>query len=192
VSADAEIVSVGDSTTPWIVATPNPVPSLSGRGRTTISWNTAHEPAGPVYVSEEGGPEILFAGVSRYGSQEAPWIGTGKSYEFRLYSERDRSRRIASVVVKSRDESILVASPNPVPGGSGAGATTIVWNTGDGTFGEVYVSVNDGPEVLFAGGPQGSQEARWITSGSVYVFRLYKVAPGRRLISSVAVRRSVS
>jgi hypothetical protein len=37
-------------------------------------------------MSENGSAEILFAGASRYGSQDAPWISVGKKYEFRLYS----------------------------------------------------------------------------------------------------------
>jgi hypothetical protein len=32
----------------------------------------------------------------------------------------------------------------------------------------------------------------WIGNGSTYVFRLYKVGPGRTLLASITVRRSVS
>lgn len=187
-SANAVTTAVGRSSTPSIVATPNPVSSAHGRGRTTIVWDTGNEPPGQVFVSEDGGPEILFAGSSRYGSQEAGWIGKGKSYEFRLYSA-DRTRRLATVIVKSRDEWTLVASPNPVPGGAGTGTTRIAWNTGDSSVGEVFVSIDDGPEVLFARSPQGSQEATWITNRSTYVFRLYRIAGGRTLLGSVTVRR---
>ncbi|OLC99952.1 MAG: hypothetical protein AUH86_01240 [Acidobacteria bacterium 13_1_40CM_4_58_4] len=38
----------------------------------------------------------------------------------------------------------ITASPNPVPAGEGVGTTTITWNTGDGTVGQVYVSVDGG------------------------------------------------
>ena len=155
-------------------------------------WSTGTERPGPVYVSENGGPEILFAGESRYGSQDAPWISVGKTYEFRLYSGQDRTRPLATAVVTSRAEPILFATPNPVPAGPLAGKSEIRWNTGDGTVGEIYVSTNGGPEILFARNSQGSQEAGWIANGSTYVFRLYKVGQERTLLASITVRRSVS
>jgi hypothetical protein len=176
---------------PSLVAEPNPVPPTAGVGRTTIKWDTGKEPPGPVYVSENGAPEILFAGESQYGSQDAPWIGVGKTYEFRLYSGQNRERRLASVVVTSKAGPTLFATPNPVPAGPERGKTDIGWNTGDGGAGEVWVSINDGPEILFARNPQGSQEAGWIDHGSVYVFRLYKVDREKRLLASITVRRSV-
>jgi hypothetical protein len=188
-SVNAGITATGRSATPTIVANPNPVSSAQDRGRTTISWDTGNEPPGQVFVSEDGGPEILFAGTSQYGSQEALWIGAGKSYEFRLYAGEGRTRRLASVVVKSRDDWTLIASPNPVPAGAEAGTTRIAWNTGDSSVGEVFVSVDGGPEVLFARSPQGSQEAAWIRNPSTYVFRLYRVGRGRTLLGSVTVRR---
>src|SRR5437899_8368797 len=37
----------------------------------------------------------------------------------------------------------ITATPNPVPAGEGKfGTTTVTWDTGDGSIGEVYVSVN--------------------------------------------------
>jgi hypothetical protein len=192
VSEASETKAVASGEIPSIIATPNPVPSTGGVGRTTIVWSTGKERPGPVYVSENGDPEILFAGESRYGSQEAPWIGVGKTYEFRLYAGSDRQRLLRSVVVTSRIEPLLFATPNPVPAGGGTGRTQIGWSTGDGSTGEIYVSTNNGPEILFARNPQGTQEASWISSGSVYVFRLYRIAQGKTLLASITVRRSTS
>jgi hypothetical protein len=67
----------------------------------------------------------------------------------------------------------LTASPNPVPAAGEAGTTTITWNTADGTAGQVYVSVDGGPESIFGGGPPGSAAAPWIQAGKTYEFRLY-------------------
>jgi hypothetical protein len=186
-----EAVSISSRETPSLLADPNPVTSTAGVGRTTIVWTTGREPAGPVYVSENGGPEILFAGESRYGSQEAAWIGVGKTYEFRMYSG-NRQRLLASVVVTSKAEPLLSATPNPVPAGRDVGRTQIGWNTGDGSIGEIHVSIDSGPEILFARNSQGSQEANWISNGSVYVFRLYKVGRGKTPIALITVRRSTS
>ena len=67
----------------------------------------------------------------------------------------------------------ITASPNPVHTGERNGTTTITWNTADGTEGQVYVSVDGGPEGKFAAGPQGSAAAGWIQAGKTFEFRLY-------------------
>ena len=67
----------------------------------------------------------------------------------------------------------ITASPNPVTTGEGPGTTTVTWNTGDGTAGQVYVSVDGGPEAVFAFGPSGSHAASWIQAGKTFEFRLY-------------------
>jgi hypothetical protein len=77
---------------PTIAADPNPVPPGSGLGRTRISWTTLTRDDAEVRVSQDGGPEHLFA-RGPTGSAEVNWIATGSSYEFRLYS-RDASRRL--------------------------------------------------------------------------------------------------
>jgi hypothetical protein len=82
---------------PWIMALPNPVPAGEGKGRTTISWNTADESDGMVYVSVNGGEESLFATL-RQGSSGANWIHAGASYEFRLYNS-EYTKLLAKVVV---------------------------------------------------------------------------------------------
>src|SRR3712207_5852602 len=66
----------------------------------------------------------------------------------------------------------LVANPNPVPAGPEPGTTTVTWNTGDGSIGRVYVSVDGHPEVLFVEGSAGSEQAPWIVAGRTYTFRL--------------------
>jgi hypothetical protein len=70
-----------------ITANPNPVPPGEGNGTTQISWNITDQSLGDVkvYVVEDGKPESLFAAGAK-GSQDAPWIATGPTYEFRLYS----------------------------------------------------------------------------------------------------------
>lgn len=70
---------------------------------------------------------------------------------------------------------VLTAVPNPVPAsGSEPGTTTVSWDTGDGSTGQVWVLFPDGREVLFAGGAKGTQEAPWIHAGQTYEFRLYR------------------
>src|SRR5262245_32813324 len=54
---------------------------------------------------------------------------------------------------------VLKADPNPVPKAEKLGKTTITWNTGDGSWGQVYVSVNGGEERLFKQEKSGAEEA---------------------------------
>lgn len=69
----------------------------------------------------------------------------------------------------------ISGSPNPC--NPGFGQTTCTTNVGWNAFGtssvSVWVSMDGGAEVLFAGGaPSGSQDASWIQLGHSYVFRL--------------------
>ena len=85
----------------------------------------------------------------------------------------------------------IAASPNPVPAGSTKfGTTTVTWDTGDGSIGEVYVSVNGKDEKLFAGNrAKGSLDAPWIGKGD-HEFRLYAGKEHKTVLASVKVTRS--
>ena len=71
-------------------------------------------------------------------------------------------------------QATIKAEPNPAPVTEGKfGKTTITWDTGDGTAGDVMLSHEGGDEKPFAKNRvKGSQEAAWIGKG-VYEFRLY-------------------
>ncbi len=81
-----------------LCASPNPVPPGIGPGKTTISWSSHATPDAAIYVSGGGIEEALFAGGS-YGSKEASFIQTGATYEFSLYTGRNRNRRVAQLSV---------------------------------------------------------------------------------------------
>jgi len=86
--------------TSTIAADPNPVPPGPGGGRTKISWAILAGADAEVYLSQDGGPEKLFArGPS--GTVEVSWIVQGSNYEFRLYSA-DGSRRLLAKTVVTR------------------------------------------------------------------------------------------
>jgi hypothetical protein len=80
-----------------ISASPNPV--HENPGRTTLTWSTGGGSEGEVYVSINGGREILFAGASSSGSQAANWIGFGDRIEFRLYAGKAHAEPLAAVLV---------------------------------------------------------------------------------------------
>jgi hypothetical protein len=84
---------------------------------------------------------------------------------------------------------IITASPNPVPVGQGPGITTVSWNTGDGTAGQVYLSKDGGPEAIFASGTPGSAAAPWIEAGITYEFRLYAGTEHAKMLAKTQVTR---
>ena len=95
----------------FITATPNPVPTGGGGepGATTISWSTGSEASsGEVYLAPPADrpqeAERLFAGESTEGSQEAPWITEGGTYEFRLYAGNERATLLDTVTVTTSEQ----------------------------------------------------------------------------------------
>ena len=81
-----------------IQANPNPVPAGGDPGTTTITWKTNDGSESQVYVAQDGAAEKLFASGPG-GSEDAPWIQTGSSYEFRVYAGTDHKISLASVTV---------------------------------------------------------------------------------------------
>jgi hypothetical protein len=87
-----------------IQATPNPVPAGPGNGKTKITWTTkGNLGVVKVYVSENGQPETVFAQGSE-GSVDAPWIGAGTVYEFRLYGEQGSNRKLIDKIQVTRNK----------------------------------------------------------------------------------------
>jgi len=99
-----------------------------------------------------------------------------------LLSSCDTTRR--QPVHKGTTQPMLSASPNPVPAGDPdqpLGTTTIAWDTGNGSIGDLYVKVDRAPEKFMARGPKGTLEVRWIQFDSFYEFRLYGKKHSKRL-----------
>jgi hypothetical protein len=98
-------------TGPELGADPNPVPADDQElGATTISWST--DGGGAIYVSQDGGPEQLFArGIN--GSAEANWICRGSTYEFRLYPGNQQTDPVKTLTV-TRAEDAPDHEPPPV------------------------------------------------------------------------------
>ena len=84
-------------------------------------------------------------------------------------------------------EAWIIAIPNPVPAGRGPGKTIVNWFTGDGSPGEVYVSIGGGPEQFFSANP--SHHEAIINSNGEYEFRLYAGADHTTRLGTVKVTR---
>jgi len=93
----------------------------------------------------------------------------------------------ASAASPAAPAATITASPNPVTTGEGSGTTTLTWNTGDGTTGEVYVSTDGGPEALFGAGATGSAPAAWIQAGKTFEFRLYAGSEHAKVLAKIQV-----
>ena len=93
----------------------------------------------------------------------------------------------ASAASPAASAATITASPNPVTTGEGSGTTTITWNTGDGTAGQVYVSEDGSPETLFAEGSTRSAPAPWIRAGKTFEFRLYAATEHATVLAKTQV-----
>jgi glycosyltransferase involved in cell wall biosynthesis len=111
------------------------------------------------------------------GSVATPaWIEPGMTYEFSLYKGTDRSRLLARLLVRGvadpylrantestpqecahEDGILLAAIPNPVFAGGEPGVTNIIWSTGDGSEGQVYVA----GEGQYAGQEPADSDEAW-------------------------------
>jgi hypothetical protein len=93
----------------------------------------------------------------------------------------------ASVASPAASAATIAASPNPVTTGEAPGTTTITWNTGDGSMGQVYVSEDGTPENLFATAPKGSAPAPWIRAGKMFEFSLYAGTEHAKVLAKTRV-----
>src|SRR5437660_358207 len=98
--------------TPFLRASPNPVPIGCDPGTTTINWSAGHEEA-EVYVTRDGEQEKPFAQGS-HGSQDAPWINRGSTYQFRLYGRGPRITPLATVTVRPCEATAPIWEPGCV------------------------------------------------------------------------------
>lgn len=182
-------VIVSRPRTAFIQAEPNPVPPGADVGVTTIQWDAGDNPWAQVFYNNPGKGEKSFAAGPR-GSKEVPWIATGGRYEFRLYAGSDHQNLLGSVVITRPQRAFIRAQSNPVPPGTGNAVTTIQWDTGDGSWGQVFLAERGKPEKIFSAGPKGSQEVPWIATGVTCEFRLYAGKDRRQLLGSVTVSRA--
>jgi glycosyltransferase involved in cell wall biosynthesis len=91
---------------------------------------------------KEGTPETLLAGGLSKGSQDVAWIHIGSAYDFRLYAGKGRRKLLAAVKVMHTEGATLTAALEPVTLRNTTGAATILWDSGDDSESEVYVSMS--------------------------------------------------
>lgn len=113
---------------------------------------------------------------------------------FSIEGQQLTSSRLKHASTFVSGHATISAIPNPVPieVGDKAVVTTITWNTGDGSLGQLYVSVNGEKEILFAQGTEGAKDVSWIRVGKAYEFRLYSTVQHRRLLATAMVTRTFS
>jgi hypothetical protein len=90
---------------PLLSAEPNPVPAGDpdqALGTTVITWNTASQATGDLYVKANRSPGI-FMGRARSGTLKINWIQFDSTYEFRLYAGHSHRKVLAKVDV-TRDD----------------------------------------------------------------------------------------
>jgi predicted membrane-bound spermidine synthase len=88
------------------------------------------------------------------------------------------------------DGATVVARPNPVPPGTGAGATQISWDTGTGGAGRVLAIVDARRPTVIAEGERGTATVDAIADGSTYEFRVVKADRPDVVLASTTVTRT--
>lgn len=170
-----------------LIAAPGTSTTAPGQKTLSITWNTGGTATGQVYASVDGGPENLFGqGVS--GSQTAP-VTTGRTYVFRLYDGTSHTTVRAEITparATSSAPAILLSTSRPPPGAS-TGNPAVLWDTGDGSMGQVYVASGNLSESLLAQGSSGLQESPWMVAGQTYQLRLYRGTEHNVLMASATV-----
>jgi hypothetical protein len=73
-------------------------PANSRKGSAMVTWHTTDGSPGRIYVSHDGGAEVLFAQGSD-GAKNAPWIAAGSRYQFRLYTTSSGSIPAETVTI---------------------------------------------------------------------------------------------
>jgi hypothetical protein len=174
-----------------ISASPKPVYVPTGQlGTTVLTWSSSGTPNAEVWVSLDDAPEVLL-GRSPSGSVSIPWIQAGVDYRFTVYANTEHTIPLASVLVLGVPESsgAIGATPTAVdiPAG-GSGTTVIEWAAGTlRNPPQVWLSVDGGPETLFAQGGSGSQAAPFLQAGHDYEFKLYAGTSHAKLIATTRV-----
>ncbi|MGI8955443.1 MAG: hypothetical protein ACR2II_00820 [Chthoniobacterales bacterium] len=171
---------------PALQAIPNPalVPPNGLLASAALSWNSYDGADTWVGVSRDGAPEIPYAQGSA-GVRILTDLAGGSLYEFRLHDSS--STILQHLTLSATPFDLLTASPVSLSPGGKLGSTQIAWRMPEGETGEVWVSIDGGPEALFAAGDAGTEKASWIAPGSSYEFQLYNVGPPRVLRARVRV-----
>lgn len=160
-----------------------------GLGTTTISWAVSGAQNAEVWVESDLGSAQLFASATS-GMANAPWIQRNRSYEFVLYEGLQQQELIGWVTVfgLASGGGQVSAYPRQIPLAPGQlGTTTVTWATDGLATAEVWVSINGGPEALFARKRSGTAVAPWIQRGRTYDFRLYEGTAHAVLLDTITV-----
>ena len=186
------VTPVYAAATGTITASPNPcILGIGGAGAThcgtIITWSTSN--ASNVSVRAHRSGEADCTGVNPAsvptGTYTANWIDA-QGYIFDLCSGSSKLHSVSVTVTGGSTTNKISAAPNPTTNSS----TTITWNTGDGSAGQVYVSIDGASDI----GPvwqnkTGTEVAPWINPGSSYEFKLYQGTSHQTVIARVTVTR---
>ena len=162
-----------------LTATPAQVPF--GQNSTTLTFSIGDGSPGTLCVAGNGGTEAPFAGGAS-GTATASFINSG-AYVFTLHAGATcAGNALATTTVtklnpKGTTGPAIVAAPATFSFATSTTqlvrTSTISFDTGDGSVGQVMLSVNGSTPVLFTASQFGSVAAPWIFSGA-YTFTLVK------------------
>lgn len=99
---------------------------------------------------------------------------------------------LAELSVGADSEPVLSVSPIPNTAKPSIGTPQVTWSTGNGSPGNVTVTINGTKETLFAYGVEGTSPAPWLSTGNTYILRLYSIAPRRRLLARLRIDKTAT
>jgi hypothetical protein len=168
------------------------VPS-GGTASTTVTWSASGTTKAQVWVGVDDAADTLFA--EGLAGSRSTGILPGRAYRFTLYQGKEHTVPLASLLVLGVAPSggTITGTPFVVraPDG-GAGAAVLNWATQGLSSSEVWLSLDGGPEQLFARAVSGSQSAPWIQPGHDYLVIHYAGTSHSQLLDSVRVYGDLS
>jgi len=180
-----------------ITATPNPIPVLdgSGKGATTLSWQSRQTNTVEVRLGAPGGALLARTGAGNFSQLTNNSIRDGTKIFLQDVSNNQpltSAYTIDSVTVRvTNGASVqaapvgsITASPNPFSANQyGFGQTTVSWTANVTSRAEVHINSPDGP--MFAGSDPGTfsqPTGPWVSNGMT--FYLQDVSNGSPLTTA--------
>ena len=190
----ATLTGRADAATGTISSNLSTLVAPSGQAASTmVSWSTSGATKAQVWVSIDDMADTLFA--SGLTGSKAASILPGRAYKFTLYEDTTHSIPLANALVLGVAPSggTITSTPFVVRAPYESANTAVLrWATQGFSTSEVWMSMDGGPEQLFARAASGSQSAPWIQSGHDYRFNLYAGTSRSQLLDSVRVYGDLS
>jgi hypothetical protein len=167
-----------------ITAEPNPfVADWRGLGATTLSWTSYQTTNVEVHVNAPNGPMFVSSGPGSFSQATEPWVRPGMTFYLQNTSNGLPLTSANTLATVTMIGGTISLNPNPIHDPSGAGVTTVSWNSYGTTAVQVRVDSPSGaPFAYWGSGAASETTGRWVINGMK--FYLQDVSDGKPLTSA--------